>query len=182
MSGVIVHINGWPGVGKYTVGKIVAERLGARFVPNHSLCAAANCIADFGTPVFFDVARQVRALVFEQMVKAPSEEQFVLTSVLSDRDDDTARFELIQDISRQRCQPLVAVTLVCDATENLQRLNTPFRAARRSLTDGDILQSLFKDYQLLQPPHGLALELDTTRAKPEENAEAIIQFAERLGS
>lgn len=181
MSGVIIHINGWPGVGKYTVGKITAERLSARFMPNHSLCAPANCVADFGTPVFFEVARQVRALVFGQMVKAPPEQQFVLTSVLSDRDDDTARFELIRDVARQRGQLLLAVTLVCDAEENLRRLDTPFRAARRSLIDGDILQSLFRDYRLLQSPHDLVLELDTTRAKPEENAQAIVQFAKRLG-
>lgn len=182
MSGIIIHINGWPGVGKYEVGKIAAERLGARLIPNHSLNAPANCVADFGTPVFFEVARQVRALVFGQMVKAPPEEQFVLTSVLSDRDDDTARFELIRDISRQRGQLLLAVTLVCAAAENLRRLNTPSRAARRSLTDEDILQSLFRDYRLLQPRHDMVLELDTTRVKPEENAQAIIQFAERLGS
>jgi len=181
VSGIIIHINGWPGVGKYTVGKFLAEHLGARFIPNHSLCAPANCVADFGTPVFFELARKVRSLIFEQMVNAPPEEQFVLTSVLSEGDDDTTRFELIRDVAEQRSQLLLAVTLVCDAEENLRRLDTPFRAARRSLTDGAILQTLFRDYRLLQPAHDLVLELDTTRAKPEENARAIIQFAKRLG-
>ena len=180
MSGVIIHINGWPGVGKYTVGKIAAERLGARFIPNHSLCAPANCVADFGTPTFFELARQVRALVFEQMIKAPPEEQFVLTSVLSDRDDDTSRFDKIRNVAEERGQLLLAVTLICQAEENLRRLDTPFRVARRSLTDGDILKTLFRDYRLLQPRHDLIFELDTTQAKPEENAQAIIQFAKRL--
>lgn len=179
MRGSIIHINGWPGVGKYTIGDIAAQRLRARFIPNHSLCAPANCVADFGTPVFFDVARQIRALVFEQMVKAPPAEQFVPTSVLSDR-DDKRRFELIRDVAERRGQPLLAVTLFCDAEENLRRLDTPFRAARHSLTDGDILQTLFRDYRLLQPHHELVFELDVKRAKPEESAQAILQFAERL--
>ena len=126
------------------------------------------------------MARQVRALVFEQMVKAPREEQFILTSVLSDRDDDTTRFGSIRNVAKQRGQLLLAVTLICDAEENLRRLDTPFRAARRSLTDGDILQTLFRDYRLLQPRHDLVFELDTTQAKPEETAQAIIQFAKSL--
>jgi len=180
MTGIIVHINGWPGVGKYTVGKIVAERLGARFAPNHSLCAPANCIADFGTPIFFEMAGKVRALVFEQMIKAPLEERFIMTSVLSDGDDDAARFEKIRDIAEQRGHPLLAVSLVCDADENERRLSTPFRAARRSLTDGTILRSLFRDYQLLQPSHDPTLELDTTETSPEQNAQVIVDFVERL--
>ncbi len=34
---MIIHFNGWPGVGKYTVAKIVANRLGLRFLDNHTL-------------------------------------------------------------------------------------------------------------------------------------------------
>ncbi|MEM9670927.1 MAG: nucleoside kinase [Pseudomonadota bacterium] len=182
MSGIIIHINGWPGVGKYTIGKNVAAQLNARFVPNHSICAPANCVADFGTPTFFEMARQVRALVFEQMIKAPSHERFVLTSVLDDGADDTARFEAIQTRAKGRSQPLLAVTLVCDADENLRRLDTPLRAARHSLTDSEILRSLFKDYRLLQPHHEFELELDTTNKKPKENAQAIVRRARQLAS
>ena len=34
---MIVHINGWPGVGKLTVAREVARRLSARLLDNHTL-------------------------------------------------------------------------------------------------------------------------------------------------
>jgi shikimate kinase len=34
---MIIHINGYPGVGKLTIGRIVAEQLGGRLLDNHSV-------------------------------------------------------------------------------------------------------------------------------------------------
>jgi broad-specificity NMP kinase len=34
---VIVHLNGWPGVGKLTVARLLAPRLQARLIDNHLL-------------------------------------------------------------------------------------------------------------------------------------------------
>jgi cytidylate kinase len=47
---MIIHFNGWPGVGKYTVAKIVANRLGLRFLDNHTLLNIAIALTDRGTP------------------------------------------------------------------------------------------------------------------------------------
>jgi hypothetical protein len=34
---LIIHLNGWRGVGKQTIGRALAERIGARFIHNHLL-------------------------------------------------------------------------------------------------------------------------------------------------
>ncbi|WP_284388078.1 hypothetical protein [Devosia yakushimensis] len=34
---MIIHLNGWPGVGKLTIGRLLAADLGARFIHNHLL-------------------------------------------------------------------------------------------------------------------------------------------------
>lgn len=49
-SGLILHLNGWPGVGKKTVGALVAGRLGARFVHNHLLHDVSIVCAGIGDP------------------------------------------------------------------------------------------------------------------------------------
>lgn len=62
----------------------MARYLGARLVPNHVLCGPGFCVAEFGDPVFFEVARKVRAVVYERIAEAPPDAGFVLRSVLID--------------------------------------------------------------------------------------------------
>ena len=42
---MIIHLNGWPGAGKKTIG----EALSARFIPNHLLRDVALVCADIGS-------------------------------------------------------------------------------------------------------------------------------------
>jgi shikimate kinase len=47
---MIVHLNGWPGVGKLTVGRKLAPMLNARLLDNHTLHNVALAICDFDSP------------------------------------------------------------------------------------------------------------------------------------
>jgi predicted kinase len=179
---MVIHINGWPGAGKYTVGRLVAQELGARLVANHSICAPGFCVADFGTPTFFDVVRQVRAIVFEEMEKAPPAESFVWTSVLIEGDDDAGRFDRIREIAARRGSFFLGVTLNCALEEIQKRMNTANRADRNSLTDAEMLRSLHDAYELLGPRDGAALDLDTTSLPARKNAARIVEAARRLST
>ena len=44
---MIIHINGFPGVGKLTIAKILAEKLGARLLDNHSIYNVALALTEF---------------------------------------------------------------------------------------------------------------------------------------
>ena len=57
---MIVHINGWPGSGKLTVGREVARKLGARLLDNHTLHDVAIRLCERGTPEYWDLYYQVR--------------------------------------------------------------------------------------------------------------------------
>ena len=50
-AGRIIHINGWPGTGKLTVGRLLAERLGARLVDNHTLLNPAEALFSRSDPL-----------------------------------------------------------------------------------------------------------------------------------
>lgn len=49
-AGLVVHLNGWPGVGKLTIGRALAERLNARLIDNHLLHDAAIACAGLDDP------------------------------------------------------------------------------------------------------------------------------------
>ncbi len=47
---MILQINGWPGVGKLTVGRIVAKELGGRLLDNHTIYNPAFALTEFRSP------------------------------------------------------------------------------------------------------------------------------------
>jgi hypothetical protein len=48
---LILHINGWPGSGKLTIGRIVAGRLGARLLDNHTVLNPAEALFERDDPL-----------------------------------------------------------------------------------------------------------------------------------
>ena len=66
---LIIHLNGWPGVEKLTIGRIPAEKLGARLVDNQTLVHPAAAVLGFGSPGFDDLRRQVRDLAYEAIAE-----------------------------------------------------------------------------------------------------------------
>ena len=60
---MIIHINGWPGLGKLTVARIVAERLCAHLVDNHVILNPALAIADHGSAAFTKITQEIRRML-----------------------------------------------------------------------------------------------------------------------
>jgi len=129
MNGIIVHINGWPGAGKYSVGRLAAARLGARLVPNHAINGPGFALADFGTPAFRDIVRQVRALVFDGIAAAPAPAHTVLTAVLIDEPADVALYDRIAGLASRHGCPFLSVTLDCALEQNCARPMISYRRA-----------------------------------------------------
>lgn len=46
----IIHINGWPGSGKRTIGQFVAKTLGGRLVDNHAMLNPAEALLERDDP------------------------------------------------------------------------------------------------------------------------------------
>ena len=180
MRGILIHINGWPGAGKYTLGRIAAERIGARLVPNHAINGPGFALADFGAPAFRRVVPQVRTLVYDEIVRATPAESFILTTVLIEDPDDAALFAKIEDLASRRACPFLAVTLHCAIQQNFERLRNDGRAMRCSLTDGAVLRALRDSHLLLQPPCHNRLDLDTSTTAPSDNAARIVEAARTL--
>jgi broad-specificity NMP kinase len=79
---MLINLNGWPGVGKLTVGRRLATLIGARLIPNHAILDLAEAIADRGTTQFYEAVRSIRTAAFNQLALLAPEVPVVLTNVI----------------------------------------------------------------------------------------------------
>lgn len=170
---MIIHLNGWPGAGKKTIGAILASNLGARFIHNHLLHDVAIVVAGFNSPDRWVLYEEVRAAAYASLGKRPPHEVFVMTNALcKNAPREVAAWAHVVDLAIIRDVPLVPIVLEVAPDENVRRVQSAERVGRK-LTDADELQSYFRTDVLQYPAVPEPLALDTTRLKPEEAAARI---------
>ena len=170
---LIVHLNGWPGVGKKTIGSALAEMLAARFVDNHLLHDVAIVCAGFESPERWAVYDRVRAAAYEGLFKRPKDEIFVMTNALCrNAPRELKAWEHIVELAVSRDVPLVPVVLEAQAEENIRRLGSAERVGRK-LTDPAELRGYFAMDAIQCPEAHETLILDVTRLHAVEAAECI---------
>jgi len=173
---MILHINGWPGVGKLTIARIVARALGARLLDNHTLMNPAEALLDRDDPRYWELRARLRQMVLEVAAQAPPA-SIVFTDGFGENDPrDVAAFADIVRLAETRVDRLFAVVLDCSLEENARRLVESERASMRKLTKPDVLARLRVDYTLLRPAIADRLDLDVTSLSAAESATAILDF------
>lgn len=129
---MILNINGYPGVGKLTIGTIVAERLDAKMLDNHTIYNPAFALTEFKSDAHLRLTRAVRDLCYEQVLALPAGTSVVMTNALmADSEWANENWDLIIDLAARRGAPLLNVALTCELDENRRRIR-----ARRGSRSG----------------------------------------------
>ncbi len=84
---MIIALNGYPGVGKLTIGKELADLLGGRMPDIHSVYNVAFALTEFKSPEFIETVEQIEAIAHNLIRKLPPETPVIITTVLADEDD-----------------------------------------------------------------------------------------------
>lgn len=169
----VVYLNGWPGSGKLTVGRLLAHRLKARLLDNHTTLNPAEALFERRDPLHASLRRAVRDVTLEHAALLPTGTSLVVTDPLADDEHDRAEFNRFAALADLRGVPLATVVLDVDLEENLRRLCEPGRAERLKLTRPETLCMLRARHTLLRPTRGPRLDLDITRLAPDDAATQI---------
>lgn len=179
----IFYLIGYPGVGKYTVAKALAERTGARIVDNH---LANNPIfsllkLDGATPIpaaAWHRVKAIRDIIFDAMEHlSPHEFSFILTNVLHDDEGDRSLFAQVEALAKARGSLFLPILLSCTEEENCRRVTSHGRAERLKDTSAENVRTLRAEKPLLPVVHPNTLRLDTTAMPPETVSKKIISHS-----
>jgi len=180
LKNVIVYLVGPPGVGKYTVGKRLADRLPAKLLDNHFW---ANPILEVvepdGNPLpagVWDRTNDVLSAVLETVARfGPAGRNYVFTHAVSDDGGHPIDWIIAGQIlwvAERRRASLLVVRLACGEEQLRERISTEERRRRFKTTDAEKARSL----ACLAPfpiNHDWVLDLDTSGLSPADTADRI---------
>ena len=80
MRPALIHINSYPGVGKLTIGRMVATQMGAKLLDNHSIYNVAFALTEPKSDEFYDAVRKVRSTAYELVEALNPDTPVILTN------------------------------------------------------------------------------------------------------
>src|SRR5262249_50019631 len=170
---MIIHLNGWPGVGKKTIGSVLANHLRARFIHNHLLHDVALVCTSFDDPDRWILYELVRQAAYASLRKRPLTEIFVMTNALcKNAPREIKAWSYVVELAISRNVPLIPVVLEATSDELVRRLQSADRIGKK-LTDPAELRSYFGVDTIQYPAVPELLILDVTNRRPEESAARI---------
>jgi gluconate kinase len=179
---MIIHLNGWPGVGKRTIGEALSRKLGARFIHNHLLHDVAIACAGLHGARRWELYEEVRAAAYSMLAQHPISEIFVMTNALC---NDTPREELawkqVVSLAITRGVPLVPVVIEASASENVRRVQSPDRIGKK-LGDATALTQMMDKHSIQRPDIEELIMIDVTNLSAQQAAEAIFERLDQIRS
>ncbi|MFA6113039.1 MAG: AAA family ATPase [Sphingomonas sp.] len=173
---MIVNLNGWPGVGKLTIGLELAELLGARLLDNHSLLNIAIALTDYPGPAYYEAARALRDIAFRYARALPPGTPLIVTSVNASGGPSGFAEEhwiAVRDLAQARGVPLLSITLECSPDERARRVVEPGRRVSRKLRDPAVIERMVIGRALFDDGADHRLVVDTTHCDAKTSAGTI---------
>jgi hypothetical protein len=182
MENTVFYLIGPPGVGKYTVGKIIAARTGAKLVDNHYWNNVIfGLIQEDGfnqlpNSVWVQVGR-VRAAVLDTIATlSPPSWSFVFTHAAEDGPGDREMFAAIRAAGEARRCAMIVALLSCGPDTLAARVVGADRRARMKETN-PVAARINAVRPAFDPGYPRSMRIDTTHLAPEQVADQIIAAA-----
>lgn len=175
----LIHINGFPAVGKLTIARKLVELLqqfDAKLVHNHLLIDPASAVLPRSSPDYQPLRRAIRDAVFNSLAESQDtwRSMYIFTDFQSDDDVGRSVMAEYRVLAERRNCTLIPITLSCSKEENLRRLVTPQRTVFSKLTDLELVKNILETdviYQWRDEPRHM--ELDVTSLDVDEAARRI---------
>lgn len=181
---MIIHINGFPGVGKMTIAKIVAQQLGASLLDDFTLTKLVYTAVDRNSPLYVPFLRDLTNVVYAYLGQANPQDTVILTNAFATTyPEDKDRFEQVAQLSDARGDEFVPIQITCSPEEAMRRAELSNRHDKQKLTDPAALGNLLNKAQLIHPAdHPNALTIDVTDLVAEQAADVIIAHVKKINA
>lgn len=179
---MIIVLNGYPGLGKLTIGQELAPRVSGRLLDIHSVYNIAFAQTESKSPAFIETVEKIEAIAHDLIRNLPLQIPVVLTTVLAGSSDwGYAEWERIVNLGRERARLLV-VHRHCDLDEDIRRIEAAGRAAKRNPRDTKMARrNLAHGKVLAGIDESDFLQLDITNLSPMDAAAKIDEWIQSLG-
>jgi hypothetical protein len=180
MENTIFYLIGPPGVGKYTVGQIIAARTGAKLVDNHTWNNVIFGLIeqDGVTPLpqsVWGLTGRVRLAVLDTIATlSPPSWSFIFTHAAVP--DDPAEHDIarqIRSVAERRNAAMIVARLSCAAEQLALRVVGVGRRERMKETDPHAARRNGR-LPVFDPCYPNSIAIDTTPLSAEQTAEQIM--------
>ncbi|MEP4770002.1 MAG: AAA family ATPase [Roseibium sp.] len=177
---MIVLLNGYPGVGKMTIGRYLAEIIDGKLLDIHSVYNVAFALTEFKSPQFKETVRKTEAIAHDLILNLPDEVPVVLTTVLTGEsewaNEEWRRLEMLGNAR----PPFCVVHIQCDLDENIRRIQSESRDGMRKPRSTEMVKRNQLQAKLLAGSDAPCfLKLDSTNLTAEESAMEIKNWLRR---
>lgn len=172
----VIILTGWPGVGKTTVARRIAERTGFPLLDDHLTYAPIIRFLRKGSRRAHELNVQVRGAILEMLLRSPIPGTVVTTGY---RRKAVGQFiALAVDLGTAFESRIDIVRLVCDWDEHKRRVTSPTRHGIGKTRTVQELKRKMATPPFLGLPDYPPLVIDTTALSPERCAARIIRKLE----
>src|SRR2546421_3604357 len=160
LKNTIIVLIGFAGTGKYTIGRELCERTGAKLVDNHLINNPVFTVvnADGVTPLppgVWERVKEIRAAVYKAIRElSPPGMGFVFTMELRENnpEDEKAFRDLERLAAACQCR-FIPIRLICGVEELCRRVADPARVAMLKEISPDLVRKKFAEDEVLNVPH-----------------------------
>lgn len=170
----IIYLTAKPGVGKYTIAKLLAKQHGFILCDNQLInnpifellqYDGHGIIPDFA----WDSIGKIRTEIFEFLRKTP-DKSYIFTNNLYDDEGDKHLYEQILNMAQARSSLFVPIRFTLSQAEHLKRITNPTRRERWKSID---IHGVYDTTPLLPIHHPNLLELELSDLTAKEAANQI---------
>ncbi|KAJ5174929.1 uncharacterized protein N7482_000806 [Penicillium canariense] len=180
----IVHLNGFPGVGKLTIARFLLKLLPfAKLVHNHLLINPADAILHRTQPGYQTLRRAIRQTIFSALTSEPAtfDTTYIFTDFQSDDELGAAVCAEYLATAEVRRAAFIPIMLFCDEKTNMQRLVSSDRELHSKLTDVELVSKFRLEEDVHRfTGHPNYSELDVSNLTPEEAARQIYEHLKHI--
>ena len=181
LNNTIIVLIGFAGTGKYTIGRELCERTGARLIDNHLIANPIFSVVngDGVTPLpagVWDKVKQVRRTVYQAVRElSPPGMSFVFTvEWRTNNPADLRAFTDLAELAVERQSRFVPIRLICGVEELCRRVVDPSRIPMLKGISAELARKKSLEDEVLQVPHPNLRTLDVTKRTVQGSVDAIL--------